>query len=88
MMVAAGTLGPPGTLADGATFSVLRSTDGAVAFSGRAGASLGSWSARFDHVFALDFDAVQAPGTYTVSLGGPAAASWPPGRDHLDPARA
>jgi endoglucanase len=61
----------------GATFSV-RSTEGAVAFSGTVGASLGSWSGRFDHVYALDFDAVQTPGTYTVTLAGRAPATSPP----------
>jgi endoglucanase len=64
--------------ASGASFSVLRSTDGTVAFSGTVGASLGSWSARFRHVYGLDFDALQTPGTYTISLGGRARAVSPP----------
>ncbi len=61
----------------GATFSV-RSTEGAVVFSGTVGASLGAWSGRFKNVYALDFDAVQTPGTYTLEVGGRAPASSPP----------
>jgi endoglucanase len=61
----------------GETFTV-RSTEGATVFSGTVGASLGSWSKHFPHVYALDFDAVQAPGTYTVSIGGRKRASSPP----------
>ena len=74
----------------GATFSVLQSTNRAVVFSGTVGASLGSWSARFDHVYALDFDAVQTPGTYVVTLTGRGATSSPPfsiaGGEELDQA--
>jgi endoglucanase len=62
----------------GATFSVRRSSGDAVVFSATVGASLGSWSARFAHVYALDFDAVQAPGTYTITLAGRAPVSSPP----------
>jgi endoglucanase len=62
----------------GASFSVQRAAGGAVVSSGTVGASLGSWSKRFDHVYALDFDAVQAPGRYAIVLGGRAAASSPP----------
>lgn len=60
----------------GATFTV-RSAQGATVLSGTVGAPLGSWSGRFPHVYALDFDQVQAPGTYTVSVGGRAPASSP-----------
>jgi len=60
----------------GQTFTV-RSREGAIVFSGTVGAPLGSWSRRFAHVYALDFDGVQAPGTYTISLGGRAPASSP-----------
>jgi endoglucanase len=56
----------------------VRSAEGATVFRGTVGASLGSWSAHFRHVYALDFDAVQAPGTYTVSIGGRKPASSPP----------
>jgi endoglucanase len=60
----------------GADFSVQR-TQGAVALAGTVGASLGSWSARFDHVYALDFDGVQTPGTYTITLAGRTPTSSP-----------
>jgi endoglucanase len=63
----------------GTSFSVTRTADGAPVLSGTVGASLGSWSKRFDEVYALDFDAVQTPGTYTLSLGGrtpPASPSF------------
>jgi len=61
----------------GTMFSV-QSTQGAVALTGTVGPSLGSWSTRFDHVYALDFDGVQAPGTYTVTLAGHTPVSSPP----------
>src|ERR1700727_2377476 len=50
----------------GAPFSLLRAGDGTPVFSGTVGASLGAWSKRFGRVYALDFDAVQEPGTYTL----------------------
>jgi len=62
----------------GATFTVRQASDGAVVYSAPVGASLGSWSSRFAHVYALDFDAVQAPGSYTISLAGRVPASSPP----------
>jgi endoglucanase len=62
----------------GAAFQLLRSPGGAVVSSGTVGASAGSWSKRFPHVYPLDFDALQTPGTYTVSVGGRAPASSPP----------
>jgi endoglucanase len=61
----------------GTPFSVLRSSDGATVFSGLLGASSGSWSKRFSHVYPIDFDAVQTPGSYTVVVGGRAGASSP-----------
>jgi endoglucanase len=61
----------------GATFTV-QSTNGETALTGTVGPSLGSWSRRFDHVYALDFDGVQTPGTYTVTLTGKAPVSSPP----------
>ncbi|HUB36231.1 MAG TPA: glycoside hydrolase family 9 protein [Solirubrobacteraceae bacterium] len=60
----------------GAAFSV-QSSEGQVALSGTVGPPAGSWSSRFDHVYALDFDAVQRPGSYTISVGGHAPASSP-----------
>ena len=64
--------------ATGAAFSVAPAAGGAPLFSGTVGASLGSWSRRYGHVYALDFDAVQTPGTYTVTVVGRAAATSPP----------
>src|SRR5581483_1858874 len=62
----------------GAPFSLRRVPGGEVAFAGTVGASAGSWSKRFPRVYALDFDALQATGTYTLDVGGPAPASSPP----------
>jgi endoglucanase len=60
----------------GAAFAV-RSHEGAVVLTGIVGASLGAWSSHFPHVYPLDFDAVNAPGTYTVALAGHAPAASP-----------
>jgi endoglucanase len=61
----------------GAPFSVARSSDGVPVYSGVVGSSTGSWSKRFGHVYALDFDAVQSAGEYTIAVGGHAPASSP-----------
>ena len=60
----------------GTAFQV-QTTQGAVVLAGTVGTSLGSWSTRFDHVYALDFDGVQTPGTYTISLAGRTPMSSP-----------
>ena len=52
----------------GASFSVLNSS-GSPLFSAAVGPSQGSWGS-FTHVYALDFDAVTAPGMYTISVSG------------------
>src|SRR6476469_6645023 len=58
----------------GATFSVM---DGSTAvFTAPIGPQLGSWSASFPHVYALDFPTTAA-GTYTITVSGPAAARSP-----------
>ncbi|HZI35827.1 MAG TPA: glycoside hydrolase family 9 protein, partial [Gaiellales bacterium] len=58
----------------GASFSVL---DGSTAvFSAPIGPQLGSWSANFPHVYALDFPTTAA-GTYTITVSGPVAARSP-----------
>ncbi len=62
----------------GAPYSLVRESDGATLAQGLLPSSIGAWSKRFGHVYPLDFDAVQAPGTYTLVLGGKAAASSPP----------
>src|SRR4029077_7490853 len=56
----------------GATFAV--SNGSTTVFTGPVGSDLGRWSARFPHVYALDFDAVARAGTYTISVQGPAPA--------------
>jgi endoglucanase len=61
----------------GATFSLLRSGDPNPVLTGTVGASVGSWSSGFKDVYALDFDAVQSPGSYELTLGGRTPASSP-----------
>ena len=46
----------------------LRSSEGHEVLSATVGPSLGSWNHRFPYVYALDFDAAQTPGTYTLLL--------------------
>jgi endoglucanase len=60
----------------GATFSV-KNQNGATVFTGSVGASLGSWSRVYSFVYPLDFDGLIAPGTYTIDVTGPLAASSP-----------
>ncbi|HEY2718154.1 MAG TPA: glycoside hydrolase family 9 protein, partial [Solirubrobacteraceae bacterium] len=61
----------------GAPFTVLSVPSGTAVYSGAVGASTGSWSKRFGHVYALDFDPLM-PGKYTIAVGGRAPASSPP----------
>jgi endoglucanase len=61
----------------GAPYSVVRESDGATLAQGTLSASSGSWSKRFGHVYAVDFDAVQASGSYEIELGGKWPASSP-----------
>jgi endoglucanase len=60
----------------GATFSV-KNASGATVYSASIGANLGSWSTSYPDVYALDFDSVTAPGTYTIVTSGPIAGSSP-----------
>jgi endoglucanase len=60
----------------GATFSV-RNASGAPVFSAPIGANLGSWSSTYSNVYALDFNAVATPGSYTISVSGPVPATSP-----------
>jgi endoglucanase len=60
----------------GATFSVTNQA-GATVLSAPIGANLGKWSNSFPNVYALDFGVVTTPGTYTISVSGPIAASSP-----------
>lgn len=61
----------------GAPFSLRREPGGEVAFSGTVGSASSSWSKRFPHVYPLDFDALHAAGTYTLTVDGRAPASSP-----------
>ena len=60
----------------GATFSV-KNTGGTTVYSAPIGAKLGTWSTAYPDVYALDFGAVTAPGTYTIVVSGPITASSP-----------
>jgi endoglucanase len=60
----------------GATFAV-KNAAGTTVYSAAIGAKLGSWSSGYPNVYALDFDTVTTPGTYTVAVTGPVAASSP-----------
>jgi len=57
----------------GASFSVLNSS-GSPVFSAAIGPSQGSWGS-FTHVYALDFDSVTTPSTYTISVTGSISVS-------------
>ena len=59
----------------GATFAVTAGVN--TLYSAPIGDELGSWSAGFSHVYALDFSAVGRPGSYTISVNGPVDATSP-----------
>jgi endoglucanase len=60
----------------GARFAV-RDAAGRVVLRGPAGASLGSWNARYPAVYPLDFSRLDRAGTYRVTVGGLGAMSAP-----------
>src|SRR5258708_14828953 len=60
----------------GATFSV-KNASGATVYSAPIGANLGSWSNSYPDVYALDFDSMTTPGTYTIVTSGPIVGSSP-----------
>jgi endoglucanase len=62
----------------GASFTVKAGTT--TVFTGTVGADLGKWSKTYPHVYPLDFDALTAAGTYTITVASPIAASSPPFR--------
>jgi len=59
----------------GATFKLTNSS-GTPVFNAAIGVKLGSWGS-FSNVYALDFDGVTTPGTYTITVTGPASATSP-----------
>src|SRR6266566_6428438 len=61
----------------GATFVVKNSSGSTVFGPAAIGANLGSWSAGYPDVYALDFDNFTSAGTYSISVSGPIAASSP-----------
>lgn len=61
----------------GATFAV-KNAAGVTVYSAPVGANLGSWSAAYPDVYALDFGSVSATGAYTIVVSGPIAAVSPP----------
>jgi endoglucanase len=63
--------------ASGDSFTVLPASGGEAAFTGTVGSSLGGWNRHFGHVYELDFDAVDVPGSYTIALDGHTAVSSP-----------
>jgi endoglucanase len=63
------------TTETGATFKLTNSA-GASVFNAAIGAKLGSWGS-FSNVYALDFDSVTTPGSYTITVTGPASATSP-----------
>lgn len=60
----------------GATFTVSNASGDPV-LTAPIGANLGSWSSTFPNVYALDFDTVTTPGSYTISVSGPVPATSP-----------
>ena len=65
----------PSAASSGASFSVINSS-GSPVYSAAIGASQGAWGT-FGHVYALDFDSVTTPGTYTISVSGSIIAVSP-----------
>lgn len=61
----------------GASFTV-RAADGSAVASGPIGERLGRWSGAYPDVYAVDFDDVTDPGTYTIEVDGPVPADSPP----------
>jgi endoglucanase len=60
----------------GGTFNV-KDASNATVFSAAIGADLGSWSAAYPHVYALEFTSLTTAGTYAIAVTGPIAATSP-----------
>ncbi|MEJ2859068.1 MULTISPECIES: glycoside hydrolase family 9 protein [unclassified Saccharothrix] len=65
-------------------FTVVDSGGGAV-LSGRLGASLGGWSAKFGAVQPIDFTALTKPGTYRIKAAGTTSPPFKIGADLFSP---
>ena len=63
----------------GAVFHVVDAS-GRTVLSGQVGASTGSWSDAYPSVRTIDFSALRRAGTFTITVGGPVAATSPPFR--------
>ena len=63
----------------GTVFHVVDAS-GRTVLSGQVGASTGSWSDAYPSVRAIDFSALRRAGTFTITVGGPVAATSPPFR--------
>jgi len=59
----------------GTTFAV-RDASQVTVYSAAMGARRGRWSDRYPYVYALDFSAVTAPGTYTLTIAGATSPSF------------
>ena len=59
----------------GGTFAVKSGSTNVM--SGPVGVNLGSWSASFPFVYALDLSGLTTAGTYTISVTGPVPATSP-----------
>ncbi len=62
-----------------ATYRVTNAR-GRTVLAGAVGPALGRWSARYPHVYALDFTRLRTAGRYRISVAGAAAAASPPFR--------
>jgi endoglucanase len=68
----------------GTAFTV-RNGSNQVVLTGNVGSSLGSWNRAYSFVHPLDFNTLTTPGTYTVAVSGPPAATSPPFRIDTGP---
>jgi endoglucanase len=59
------------------TMFTIRNAANQVVLTGTAGTSLGSWSRAYPFVHPIDFNALTATGTYTVTVPGPTTATSP-----------
>jgi endoglucanase len=59
----------------GETYKVVNSSGAAVASGSVTTTSRGSWNSAYPDVYPIDFSTVTAPGTYHVTVSGPASAT-------------